>query len=225
MPSNSDWPRWLPGAPPTEWSTYAHALQFYAPFVSAVDSMLALTEIPDVSAPELTSITSAFDSADSSVVLTWSPPARDTHFDSYEIYFDTVAITLASPHVSRVTQSFGALGDMFTATATIRNLVAPAWRYQFSIRALDMALNISELSASQDITDGVVPDVSLFMGEDSLYVNWSAQPNDSLFEVREYPPGLGGYYLLGLTDTTTFAFSPTMWSGGTSVIMVKRIIR
>lgn len=224
--SPADWVRWLPGGPPTNWETYVHARDFYMPFVSALDSMLTWHEIPDETPPLLCEFYQAIDLANGNVVLNWSPSALDRHFDTYEIYYDTLDVTLASPFVTRANNRYRTLGNMFVNTATLSGLVTPVWPYQFAIRARDLAGNFSALSPAQWITDGSINYLSIFMGADSLHLNWTAQPNDSMFEIHEYPTDLGGYYLLGVTDTNTFTFQPTGYSGnGVCVLRVLRVIR
>ena len=69
-------------------------------------------------------------------------------------------------------------------------------------------------------------DLAVTVDGDSLRLFWNASPSDSAFEVREYPPDTGGYYIIGITDTNTFAFEPSVYSYlGPCILEIKRIIR
>ncbi|MBK8127655.1 MAG: hypothetical protein IPK53_01585 [bacterium] len=220
-----DWPRWLPGTPPTEWNTYRHALAYYQPFISAVDSALTWHEIPDEEPPLVCNLTSAYDLANGAVTITWDAPAYDRHFDTYQVFFDTNEVSLSSPHIARTNTGYNALGNMLGTSITVSGLRTPVWDYTFAIRAKDVLGYESELSPALGITDGMVRDVAAFCDGDSVRMTWSAQPNDDRYEVWEFPPGLGGYYYLGTTLTNNFVFVPTGYSGnGVCVLMVKRVI-
>lgn len=220
-----DWVRWLPGTPPSEIATFAHALPFYQPFISAVDSMLTWHEIPDTLPPQVCSIVSAYDFANGAVKLTWNRPALDRYFDTYQIFYDTLEVTLSSPHIARTNEGYNSLGDMHTTSVTLGGLRAPVWDYHFAIRAKDMLGYESELSPAQGITDGMVRDVATYCDGDSVTMVWSMQPNDHHYEIWEFPPNLGGYYLIGTPATNRFSFVPTGYSGtGVCVLLVKRVI-
>jgi hypothetical protein len=221
-----DWVRWLPDAPPTNWSTYRNALEFYAPFISAIDTMLAWHEVPDTIAPVTCTMTGAYDFGNGTVELRWDRPALDRYFFGYEIYYDTVAVTLGSPHKTRTSMGYSGLGNMLSQTIVLSNLPAPVWRYQFAIRARDTGVHYTPLTPAVGVTDGRVPDLAIIVDEDSLRLSWSALPIDSVYEVHEYPPDLGGYYLIGVTDTNAFAFRPGSYSAnGPCILEIKRIIR
>ncbi|MCB1058715.1 MAG: hypothetical protein KDB65_00660 [Calditrichaeota bacterium] len=221
-----DWVRWLPDAPPTHWGTYINALEFYAPFISAIDSMLAWREVPDTTPPVTCMMNKVYDFGNGTVEVQWEPNALDRHFNTYEIYYDTLNVSLSSPHVSRSTNGFQGLGNMFLSSRTLEDLPAPVWRYHFAIRAKDMAGNVTPLSPALSITEGYVSDLAVTVDGDSLRLFWNASPSDSAFEVREYPPDTGGYYIIGITDTNTFAFEPSVYSYlGPCILEIKRIIR
>ncbi|MBK6911798.1 MAG: hypothetical protein IPH10_12855 [bacterium] len=70
----------------------------------------------------------------------------------------------------------------------------------------------------------MIHDLTITVDGDSLRLNWTGAYYDSLYEVHEYPAGMGGYYLLGVADVNHFAFVPTAMAGNRmSVIMVKRV--
>lgn len=219
-----NWTRWLPGTPPSDWATYAHALNFYQPFIVAVDSALTWQVEQDTTAPDSVVPVQATDIGGSDVYLRWSPCAYDRHFDTYQVFFDTVEVTLLSPHISRGTAGYGALGDQLTSGIQINNFAAPVWRYQFAVRAKDVLGHESPLSSSLGITDGQIDDLTIKVENDSLRLYWSQQTNDSLFQIFRYQQEQVDYTIIGTTDTNTFICAPT-----TVPVLhrftVKRIIR
>lgn len=199
-----DWVRWLPGTPPTEWSTYANVLEFYQPFVIAVDSALTWLALEDTLAPDSVWPVQATDIGGSDVYLRWTPYALDTHFDTYQVFFDTVEVTLASPHISRTSAGYSALGDQLLSGIQINNFPAPVYRYQFAVRAKDVSGWESPLSSALGITDGQIDDLTILVDGDSLRLNWSVQTNDSLFKVYEYIQDNVDYTIIGTTTANNF---------------------
>lgn len=219
-----NWTRWLPGTPPSEWATYVHGLSYYQSFISAVDSALTWHALIDTVAPDSCMPVQATDIGGSDVYLRWSQPAYDRHFDTYQIFFDTVEVTLASPHISRGTAGYGALGDQLTTGIQINNFVAPVWRYQFAVRAKDVLGLESPLSSSIGITDGQIDDLTIKVEGDSLRLNWSLQTNDSLFQVFHYQQDQVDYTIIATIDTNTYVFAPSD-NPVLYRVTVKRIIR
>lgn len=203
-----DWPRWIPGTPPTDWARYTHVLDFYAPFISAVDSALLWHGLPDEVAPDSCTLTSATDIGGSDVYLHWDHPAYDRHFDTYQIFYDTAEVTLASPHISRGTAGYSALGDQLTCGIQMNNFALPVWRYQFAIRAKDVLGYESSLSPALGITDGQIDDLTILVEGDSLRLNWSLQANDSLFKIYSYIQEQVDYTIIGTTAANTFLLAP-----------------
>lgn len=199
-----DWQRWLPGTPPTEWSTYVNGLEFYQPFIVAMDSALTWLAIEDTLAPDSCAPVQATDIGGSSVYLRWDRPAYDTHFDTYQIFFDTVEVTLASPHISRTTAGYSGLGDQLRTGIQINNFTAPVWRYNFALRAKDLLGWEAPLSSDTGITDGEIDDLTIFVEEDSIRLDWSIQTNDSLFQIWEFLIDNVDYTILGTTNLNTF---------------------
>ncbi|MBK6765307.1 MAG: hypothetical protein IPG71_03020 [bacterium] len=206
MPLN--WTRWIPGAPPTDWDRFTHALSFYQPFITAIDSALTWHALPDTTAPDSCALVGATDIGGSDVYLRWDHSAFDRHFDTYQIFYDTVAVTLASPHISRGTAGFSALGDQLTCGIQMNNFALPVWRYQFAIRAKDVLGYESPLSGSIGITDGQIDDLAIKVEGDSLRLNWSLQTNDSLFKVYSYIQEQVDYTIIGTTTANTFMLAP-----------------
>ncbi len=220
-----DWVRWLPGTPPSDWSTFVHGLEYYQPFVKAIDSALTWHAIPDTLAPEYCEVTDVYSYGDGRVRVYWSPPALDTHFDTYQVFFDTNTVTLASPNRTRANQGFSSLGDMFTSSVTLGSFAAPVWRYQFAIRAIDVLGQASALSPAMGITDGALTDVCIVADGDSLRLFWTGIPIDSLYEIHEHLQENVDYFLIGTTADTTFSFRPIGFDGLVYRYMVKRIVR
>ncbi len=199
-----DWVRWLPGTPPTEWGTYVNVQEFYQPFVIAVDSALTWLALEDTLAPDSVWPVQATDIGGSDVYLRWTPHALDTHFDTYQIFFDTVEVTLASPHISRTSAGHSALGDQLLSGIQLNNFPAPVYRYQFAVRAKDVSGWESPLSSALGITDGQIDDLTFLVDGDSLRLNWSVQTNDSLFKVYEYIQDNVDYTIIGTTTANNF---------------------
>jgi hypothetical protein len=219
-----NWTRWLPGTPPSKWSNFVNALEFYQPFILAVDSALTWKVEPDTTAPDSVAPVQATDIGGSDVYVRWSPLAYDRHFDTYQVFFDTVEVTLASPHVSRGTAGYSALGDQLSSGIQLNNFAAPVWRYQFAVRAKDLLGFESPLSSSIGITDGQIDDLTIKADGDSLRVYWSLQTNDSLFEVQRYLGEDPDYTIIGTTPANTFAFT-ALNNTNLYRVTVKRIIR
>ncbi|NUO19362.1 hypothetical protein HUU59_07955 [bacterium] len=199
-----DWQRWIPGTPPTNWGRYANVLEFYQPFIEAMDSALTWKTEEDTLAPDSCAPIQATDVGGSCVYLRWDRPAYDTHFDTYQIFFDTVEVTLSSPHISRTTTGYSALGDQLTRGIQIEDFPAPVWRYQFALRAKDLLGWESPLSSAIGITDGQIDDLTILVEGDSLRLNWSLQTNDSLFQVWEYLIDNVDYTIIGTTSDNTY---------------------
>ncbi|MBK8127656.1 MAG: hypothetical protein IPK53_01590 [bacterium] len=221
----TDFARWLPGAPPARLANFRLVIDYFAPFVTAVDSALTWHEVPDTLAPEAVYLREVSRVNASTVDIRWDGVAYDQHFDTYEIVYDTTELSALSPRVTHATSaSYTALGDQHTAMQRFTLLTPPLERYRFALRARDMAGNVSAFTREWGIADSVIHDLTITVDGDSLRLNWTGAYYDSLYEVREYPAGLGGYYLLGVADVNHFAFVPTAMAGNRmSVIMVKRV--
>lgn len=224
----TDFLRWLPGTPPARMSNFRLVREYYAPLVAALDSALTWHEAPDTTAPKEVSIRSVTQvNNNTTVELTWKGPAFDQHFHTYQIFYDTTAITLSSPNKTRTSSpSYTSLGDQNTRTIRILNLTSPLERYRFAIRAHDVAGNISDLSPEWGIIDSLIRDLRIQVDGDSLRLYWSGQFYDSLYEIREYQPDYEDYTIIGRAYTNTFAFqAATDPITRAHFIMVKRIIR
>ncbi len=215
--------RWLPGGPPARLSNFRVVLEYYSTLIDAIDLMLTWHEIPDVTPPQAGRILSVTENSSTSVWVNWQPAAFDQHFDTYEIFYDTEAISETSPSKTRLSSaSYTSLGNQNTTNHRVYSLTSPLDRYRFAIRARDLAGNVSPLSPEWGIIDSVIHDVRLHMDGANLKLDWTGQYYDDYYEVWEFPYGAGGYYIIGTTDTTTFSFAPDNTGYGASIIMVKR---
>ena len=116
------------------------------------------------------------------------------------------------------------MSDQNIVSQRVYTLTAPLDRYRFAVRARDMAGNISQLSQEWGIVDSLLHDVSIIMGDDMLHLYWSGDYYDDHYEIWEFPLDFGGYFLIGTTSDTTFAFAPTGAFGpGPYTLQVKRI--
>ena len=220
-----DFARWLPGSPPALLSNFRVVVEYYSTFINAVDSMLTWHDTPDTTAPQAVEISSVVETGPTSVRVNWEPRAYDQHFDTYEIFYDTVAISAASPSVTRTSAvPYEPMSDQNIVSQRVYTLTAPLDRYRFAVRARDMAGNISQLSQEWGIVDSLLHDVSIIMGDDMLHLYWSGDYYDDHYEIWEFPLDFGGYFLIGTTSDTTFAFAPTGAFGpGPYTLQVKRI--
>jgi hypothetical protein len=219
-----DFARWLPGTPPARLSNFRVMLEYYDSFINAVDSMLVWHVLPDTTAPLDVEITTVSAPQTSSVRVSWTPGAFDQHFDTYEIYYDTVAISATSPFVTRSSgATYTALGVQTTLSQRVGGLTAPFERYHFAVRARDAAGNMSQLSEEWGMVDSLLSDVTITIEGEMLHLFWSGEWTDNHYEVWEYPPNINEYVLLGTTADTTFEFVPSEYFGaGVYTIQVKR---
>lgn len=222
----TDFERWLPGSPPARLSNFRVLREYYAPFITALDSAISWHEIPDTSAPSEVRITAVLPVNATTVEVRWNQPAYDQHFDTYQLYFDTTTVTESSPNRTRTAPSYTALGDQTTRVQRVFSLTTPLERYRFAIRSRDILGHTSAMSPEWSIIDSTLDDVTMYYDGDSLHLNWSGAYYDSLYEVREYLPNYEDYYLFGVTDTTRFSFARASdASSRVHYIMVKRVIR
>lgn len=224
----TDFLRWLPGNPPAHLSNFRLVREYYAPLVAALDTALTWHEVPDTTAPEEVRITLVTEVSNTTAELTWDGPAFDSHFNTYEILYDTVAITASSPRATRLSGGFYvALGAQTTTHQRVFiSQPRPLEHYRFAIRAYDVAGNVSDLSREWGIVDSLIRDLRIKVNGDSLRLYWSWQYCDSLYEIREYEPNYENYTIIGTPATNTFTFHPTADpSTRPHFIMVKRIIR
>ncbi len=217
--------RWLPGYPPARLSNFRKVIDYYSAFVNAVDSMLIWNALPDTLAPLQPRIVRVSPVGINNLRIEWNPPARDPHFDTYQIFYDTTAITLASPSITRVFTLAAALSDPATQSQTVYNLLWPLDRYRFAIRAWDSGDRYTALSTEWGIIDSVIHDLTIRVVDDSLELSWTAQYYDTLYEIREYVQDSDDYYLIGTTPANSFTITQTATDHRVHIIKVKRIIR
>ncbi|MBK6765306.1 MAG: hypothetical protein IPG71_03015 [bacterium] len=218
----TDFARWLPGDPPARLSNFRNVIDYYMPMIIAWDSALTWHEVPDITPPARTHISRIVPAIGLGVEITFDPPAFDQHFDTYEVYYDTVAITDDSPHYSRSSgELYVNLGNQSISVQRVYNLPPPLNRYRFAVRARDLAGNASLFSNEWGLVDSVIHDLTIQVNGSALELHWSAQYYDSLFEVHLYPPGANSYYIIGTTDTSFYSLNLPAQSGA-HVLMVKR---
>ncbi|MBK6911799.1 MAG: hypothetical protein IPH10_12860 [bacterium] len=80
-------------------------IDYFAPFVTAVDSALTWHEVPDTLAPEAVYLREVSRVNASTVDIRWDGVAYDQHFDTYEIVYDTTELSELSPRVTRATSA------------------------------------------------------------------------------------------------------------------------
>ena len=175
--SNPNWSRWLPGLMPATFTTYAQAVEYYAPFVQALDSAVWYSHFyPDTTPPTAVSLHPVTALKDSAVYLRWSPQAFDVAFDSYLIYYDPAAITPSSPRISRQQRGL----HIFEAAG-----IAESTRARFSAAVTlsfcrDQPRRLGQYALAAGFHDrnlnGLIPEVTTFLlPPDSIELNWLPQ--------------------------------------------------
>ncbi|MCB9357446.1 MAG: hypothetical protein H6505_02645 [Calditrichaeota bacterium] len=220
-----DWLRWLPSAAPATSEMFVHVLDYYRPFIVAMDSALTWHAEPDTLAPLPIELTDVYDPGDGTVRLTWNQAALDPHFDTYQIFYDANGVTPESPSVTRTSTGYALLGDMHLTTITLTTVHPPIWAFEFAIRAQDALGQMTPMSEPLGVTSGYIPDVCATVESDTLTLHWSALPIDSVYEIREYFQDTQDYYYIATTADTTYAFVPMTQSGYVYHYKVKRIVR
>lgn len=224
--SPTDFLRWLPGEPPARLANFRNVIDYYLPMIEAWDSALTWHEVPDLTPPAQTHITQVARNGPHNVFLYWDTPALDQHFDTYEIFYDTVEVTEASPSKTKDSGwPYRFLAEQTTTMQRIDAMPLLVERYRFAVRARDLLGNVSPFSNEWGIIDSVIHDVTIHVEGDQLRLNWSAQYYDSLFEIHKYPPGISDYTIIGTTDTNSFTFTPAITIGGATVLKVQRMVR
>jgi hypothetical protein len=142
-----NWHQWLPGNMPATMETYSLALAYYEPFIAAMDSALRQSHLyADVTPPLTVHLDQVTNTNGDTLRLQWSPAAADRFFDSYYIYYDTLAIRPSSPFIWRGQSGNSALQDFATTSWTVRGLPLPVYRYRFAVGSRDIFGNEAQLS-------------------------------------------------------------------------------
>ncbi|NQU68415.1 MAG: CapA family protein [Candidatus Marinimicrobia bacterium] len=168
---------------PTSWQNYGILLDYFQPFVDAVDAYLTNWEsVPDTTAPpQINNFHATYDGYHYEA-LAWSP-VEDTNFETYRIYFDPDSVTENSPYLD--VQDDSNLQDMRTNHTTITGLDENL-DYQFKVNAIDYFENAGVLSESiadsipgqishtviENFDDGTV-DLQSYEDEDLSPTSWS----------------------------------------------------
>lgn len=203
-PNNPQWDRWLLTAAPATWETFPLVLEYYAPFVAALDSALWYSHfISDSLPPAAVQLGQVTLLGDSQVYLRWSPPAADPAFDTYLLYFDTAAVTASSPFVTRTSATYlSPLHSYQTQSSVLKNLAPPLGQYYFAVGSRDLWGNSQPPCSSLQVTDGMIADLTARMlGTDTLELNWSRQNGDSLYSVFRQLHQDSAFSLLLNSDT------------------------
>ncbi|MCC6477383.1 hypothetical protein IT157_10055 [bacterium] len=220
-----NWTRWLPGTPPATPETFQHALTYYMPFIVAWDSALTWHALPDTSAPLYCAPYQATETGGNKVYVRWGPYAADPHFDTYEVFYDLLPITPNSPKKTRTSTGYSALGTQTTTGIEITGLNPPLENYRFAVRAKDMLGYTSALSTEIGITDGLIHDLTFCMVNDSLHLNWSSQPSDSVYRVSLLWPDSVNYTLFQTVPDTFHYFTvPDTIVNGAILYQVERVL-
>jgi hypothetical protein len=182
--STPNWALWLPGLMPATFTTYAQTVEYYTPFVQALDSAVWYSHFyPDTTPPTAVSLYQVTALKDSTVYLRWSPQAFDVAFDSYLIYYDPVAITQASPRISGSNTGYSFLRQPQLQTALVHGFPQPQF-FHFAVTSRDVWGNICWPPVSLTLTDGSIPDVTTFLlPPDSVELNWRPQVGDSVYQI------------------------------------------
>jgi hypothetical protein len=217
-PQNPQWSRWLAGGAPATSATFDLALEYYEPFIVALDSALWYSHaVPDSLPPEAVSLYQVTQLNESEVYLRWSPPAADPSFETYMLFYDSLPVTAESPYRTRTTSYLWALRDYHTTASVLKDLPRPPEQCWFAVGSRDIWGNVQPPCSSWQITDGMLTDVTARMlGCDTLELNWSSYDGDSLYHVyRQTSPDSAFTFFLNsdtnqvwimLTDTVPRAF-------------------
>ncbi|MBT3250980.1 MAG: PKD domain-containing protein [Candidatus Marinimicrobia bacterium] len=172
-----------PAMYPTSYQNYSILLDYFQPFVDAVQAYFVNWEtVPDITPPDSVQNFQAVYDGYHYEELEWFP-AEDTNFKSYRIFYDTGEITDESPYWDLNDDSD--LQDIRTRTTTITNLDEDL-DYVFKIDAIDYFDNIGPLSPSvsdtvanqsshitiENFDDGTI-DLGSYIGEDEDPDSWS----------------------------------------------------
>jgi len=135
---------------PTSYQNYTTLLEYYQPFIDAVQAYLTNWEtVPDITAPpQISNLLATYDGYHYES-LAWDT-VEDTNFKTYRIYFDTDSVTMNSPYWDL--QNDINLLDMRTNHTTVVGLDENL-DYQFRIQAIDHFNNAGPLSDS--VTDSI----------------------------------------------------------------------
>ncbi|MDD5087447.1 MAG: hypothetical protein PHI18_01440 [bacterium] len=181
----TDWPRWLAGPLPPTTETYALAVEYYQPLISALDSVIRYYQVnTDTLPPATVTLYQATRLTDSEVYLRWTPEAADPNFDTYMLYYDTVEISDESPFATRMQSYLSDLYDFHKTGSILRDLTAPPESYFFAVGSRDAYGNTASRSNTLSVTDGPVDSLTvLVVSPDTLELNWESLPGDSLYRV------------------------------------------
>ncbi|MBI5060522.1 T9SS type A sorting domain-containing protein [candidate division KSB1 bacterium] len=146
------WEDWLTGPMPATTATYALALEYYDPFIAAMDSALQHTYFEsDVTAPPAVTVQRVDYAGQDCVRVYWAPPAADRWFDSYRVYYDTTVVSTASPVRTRTSSGLSTLAQFGTTSALLKNLTGPLERYEFAVDSRDLWGNQAGLSNTASV--------------------------------------------------------------------------
>lgn len=174
------------------------------------DPVLVTTEAPDTEPPSTPENLMASSITTTSLVLTWDPSTDNVGVAGYEIFMDSVSVSLT-----------GSPTPQFAVTGLL-----PATGYEFAVLALDAAGNISPLSNSlfvtteaPDLTPPTPPTNLAASGitKTSLVLSWDASTDNSEvtdYEIFQNYHSIGStgspvntYFVSGLTAATEYAFT------------------
>jgi hypothetical protein len=207
LPPN--WARWLPGQAPFTLADFSLVLDYYAPLLIAIDSSVYwLESYVDTVPPVASAVYQSTVLSNNDLYVRWSPPGFDRYFDTYELYYDTVPITLTSPRKTRASSGGAALANPLTQVFHLTGLAQSAHAYYVAVCARDLLGNRAFLSSGTLPTDSTVYGVTLQMSGDSLELNWLPQANDSAYKV--FAQGLfdSVFVQRAFTRNPYFRFSP-----------------
>ena len=174
------WREWLPGLMPATMQTFQLALEYYQPFIAAMDSALRFTYLyPDTVPPRPVHLDQVIPVSADSAYLHWTSDAVDRFFDTYLLYYDTT-ISNGSPFIARQTSGYAELRDYHTHTAVVGGFPLPISRYRFAIGSRDLSGNLAIRSNTSGRTGGEFVITTQELLNDSAGGN-----NDSLADCGE----------------------------------------
>ena len=210
-PQTPQWDLWLLSGAPATLETYALALEYYRPFIAALDSAIWYSHFsPDTIPPAAVSLYQVTRLNATEVYLRWAPPAADPAFDTYRLFFDTQPVTPASPYRTRSTSYLVTLRDFRTTASILKDLLPSPDQYYFAVGSRDIWGNVQPPCSSWQVTDGPLSDVTACMlGSDTLEMNWSRQAGDSTYFIyRQTSPDSTPVFFLRC-DTNQVYVVPT----------------
>ncbi len=184
---------------PSSYENYSILLDYYQPFMDALEAYLNNWDIPDLTPPpEIPNWRVEFD-GQSYVSLRWDP-VFDTNHRTYRLFYDTDSLNENSPLIDASTNI--AFADPRTNSFMMVNL-DPAESYVFRLDAQDHFLNLSPPGA---VLNNTLP------GHEPLFVIENF--NSGELELTSYMDEDSDPSLWALSETRTFMntdYSLTLW--------------